>query len=294
MIIRKYFRFEIEGSERLHAWLRYLEPVVDEAVDEAVRLVARCGWKEDEEILVYLHYMYHYRFSLPAIEAIVGLRRTEKARQYSGFLLRACLMGRFLDDLIDCDSGFWTTARASYLYSHFLLACEDWREGLAADANGRDSWEASIRRASRGSGTLFKECSTTRALHLPAKPALPLRRYPDRIPYYFWIFGQCPITEERRKWIRRYVSVLFYLYDLDDVLNDLHRNVPTDPAHEVLAASLDSEGRIKLIQMMQKGTLEDMLKRAFHKLGRCESEGRRIGLELGPAMIASQLKTLRQ
>ena len=127
-----YFRFPVQGPACMHTWLSGMRYIVEDEIAVTLRCMSATGTAtpDREEILVYLHYMYFYRFALPAIEACFSTESERRDPALVRFQFLSCLLGRFLDDTVDRDSGFWSIEEASFWVNVFTRRCESVREGL--------------------------------------------------------------------------------------------------------------------------------------------------------------------
>lgn len=284
---QNHFQFFIKASPELHQWLDTLDPIIYRELSITLEDLRWTDWQEHEHILVYLHSMYMFRFALPVLEAICGRERLLNTPQLAQFQLLSCLMGRFLDDLIDRDSGFWNQEQALFWYSRFLLRCEKVKGNLLLGQAFEDMWAKSlIANAQR----LYRIDADSGRIHKPDSCPMPLLRYPERVPYFFCLPEALCDRPETLDWSRSYISALFFLYDVDDSFNDIMRNVATEPAYNLLASGLDSEGRFKMKLAKQNVFYQAHISQARELLISCRDNGRLLGLELGPAMIDTELE----
>jgi hypothetical protein len=244
---------------------------------------------EREEILVYLHYMYFYRFALPAVEACFSTEAERRDPTLARFQLLSCLLGRFLDDTVDRDSGFWSTEEASFWVKEFTRRCGSAREGLNRGKDASTAWDRSLELASTPPPPLFRRVGATAGICVSDVNPLAIDAYPNRVPYYFWLPRWHGTHSAGKAWLESYIRALFYWYDIDDVLNDILNNVPTDPAYHFLRATIDSEGRIKLLGGHAERALSELKAQGLARLVGCAEHGRKLGLLLGPAMIDREI-----
>lgn len=285
-----YFQFPICASEPLHEWLAQLEPVVEQEVEASLKALVDTELRDHEDILVYLHYMYFYRFAVPALEATAGREPLLLSPEWARFQLLTCLLGRFLDDLIDQDSGFWNDGQIRYWYSHFLARCRRTLENLPLRGSVEGVWSRAVTQTDSACPRLYQTTPGSGAIRKPASNPMPLSRYPERVEYFFCLPDALASTPAPRVWIRSYISALFFLYDIDDSINDIFRNVPTEPAFVVLSAGLDSEGRLKTTLLDKLNVFPTLKERAKALIISCRDSGRSFGYELGPAMLDAELK----
>ena len=123
---------------------------------------------------------------------------------------------------------------------------------------------------------------------------MPLECYPERIPYYFWLLERLNPDESKIDWVRKYISALFFSYDIDDAVNDIIHNIPTEPAFELLRASLDNEGHFKVRRMDSQHIIRQLEQKCYLNLKECEEQGRRLGLELGISFLNEELRRYQQ
>jgi hypothetical protein len=286
---RRYFVFPIYGSSELHGWLDEFSSILDSEVSETLKELHNTSWSDQEHILVYLHYMYMYRFSLPVLEAVYGRENLLEKPQIAQYLLLSCLLGRFIDDIVDCDSGFWNIEQAHFWYSHFLSRCENLKKTLSLKPDFDDAWLKSVNISMAMNRPLYEVDGKTNKIKKPDSNPMPLIKYPERIPYCFCLLDRIGEDSKTLGWARSYVSALFFLYDIDDSINDILRNVPTGPSYEILIQSLDSEGRIKVRQLEKNKIFPKLWTQSKELLTICRDNGRSLGLELGPAIIDDAL-----
>ena len=247
------------------------------------------SWPEGEHILVYLHSMYLLRFVLPTLEALLGREATANSNDIVRFQLLACLMGRFADDLVDQDSGFWDGPQTRHLYSHYLVRCERARDRLNLGDAAERRWRDAMRFTLLDYRHLYDTTPGRHALRLPIACAWPYADYWRRVTYFFWVLHELATDDTRLQWAKDYVSALFYHYDVDDALNDILRNVPTEPAFALVRRLTDDEGRLKLVGGGFANEFGALQARARKQLAECLERGKQLGLWLGPAMLAREL-----
>jgi hypothetical protein len=275
----------------MHRWLSGLQYVVEEEISTTLNCLSAKGQAtpDREEILVYLHYMYFYRFALPAIEACFS---AEPAHcDLVRFQLLSCLLGRFIDDTVDRDSGFWSIEEASFWMKEFSQRCESARKKVCRDQDAETSWLHSISLASTPAPVLISRIGNTAGLRVSKANPLPVETYPDRVPYYFWLPRWRETHPEGTAWLESYIQALFYWYDIDDIFNDILNNVPTDPAYHFLQATLDSEGRIKCRGGHAEDVIAELKAQGLARLARCAEHGRKLGFLLGSAMIDNEINS---
>lgn len=282
-----YFHFPLTGPACMHRWISGVQHVVKEELDTTLKCLTVNGMAtpDREEIIIYLHHLYFYRFALPAIEACFSSKSEYCDPTLVRFQLLSCLLGRFIDDTVDRDSGFWSTEEASFWVKEFSRRCESTRKELGGSKEASEAWFRCIELASTPSIPLFQRTRNTAGLCIPNVSPLPIKAYPDRVPYYFWLprwHGTHPVGTA---WLESYIQTLFYWYDIEDILNDILNNVPTDPAYQFLRTTLDSEGRIKCRGACVEQSLAKLRAQGISQLAHCAAHGRKIGLLIGPAMI---------
>jgi len=286
-----YFRFPVRAPAHLHGRLSGLQHVVEAEIATTLRCMsAACmSTPEREEILVYLHYMYFYRFALPAVEACFPTESGRFDPALVRFQLLCCLLGRFLDDTVDRDSGFWPVEEASFWVDEFARRCEASREAVGLGADAAAAWRRNLEIASTPPSSLYRRVGTGAGIGIATTCPLPVVDYPNRVPYFFWLPRWRGTWPEGCRWLESYIQALFYWYDIDDVLNDIMHNVATAPAYDLLCATLDSEGRMKVLDGRAVRALADMEARGLTMLERCAESGRSLGLLLGPAMLDREI-----
>ncbi|MDP2361637.1 MAG: hypothetical protein Q8O14_12955 [bacterium] len=289
MMATSHFNFEFEGPVELHRWLSSIAPYIELEIAETLDELRDASLSELEHIVVYLHYMYTARFVLPTLEAVLGREATAERPDIVRHQLLACLMGRFVDDLIDKDSGFWNEKQALYFFSHFQMRCDRVRPRLGLGEGAERRWLAALRFNLLDDGRLYDASPDRYDMRPRAKCAWPYIDYWKRVKYFFWALREVSTDEIRLQWAMEYVSALFYNYDVDDALNDILRNVPTEPAFVLVHGMKDDEGRLKLKGHHFTRELSSLEDAARMRLTDCQERGQRLGLLLGPAMLAKEL-----
>lgn len=285
-----YFDLTIAGSNELHNWIELYDSILNDELIQTLKQLHVTAWKEQESILVHLHYMYFYRYTLPVLEAVCGFEQLKNKPELIKFQLLSCLLGRFLDDLIDSDSGFWNHEQALFWYSHFLLRSERALKNIFINKNLEPDWIESIYKSLNNKQNLYDSNKNTNIIVKSNIYALPLNHYPERVPYYFLLLENLCDNEESIEWVRMYISSLFFLSDIDDSINDILRNVPTQPAYDILLGSLDNEGRFKIRLTKEKKIYPKLYSRAKSMLLDCRDKGYSLGYKLGPAVINATLE----
>mgnify|MGYP001163405377 CR=1 FL=1 len=284
-----YFQFPINGSRELHKWLDAFNPILQLEVANTLEVLHHTDWSDQEDILVYLHNTYMYRFTLPVLEAACGREKLLKKPQLVQFQLLSCLFGRFLDDLIDRDSGFWEPEQALFWYSHFFMRCMRIKNSLHMKKDFDDAWGQSIYDAMTVDQQLYQTEKSGRIILKSEFCPMPVQRYSERVPYFFCLPLELCKDVKSLEWIQSYINALFFLYDIDDSINDIMRNVATEPAYMILAEGLDNEGRFKMGRVERGNVYQKLRGRAKDLLITCRNNGRSMNLELGPAMIDAAL-----
>jgi len=282
---KTYFDLPICASTELHQWIDAHDSIIHQELTKTLKTLHLTTWQDQEHILAYLHYMYMYRCTLPVLEAVVGRERLVEKPQLAQFQLLSCLLGRFLDDLIDQDSGFWNKEQALFWFSHFLLRCEKLKETLFFDRTFDDKWIRSIHASISINPRLYRCDESTERIYKSESCPMPLKRYLERVPYFLCLPEELCEDAESLDWVRSYISALLFLYDIDDSINDIMQNVATEPAYEVLVGGLDTEGRFKVRLAKQEKIYNKLLCQARELLIICRDRGRTLGFELGPAVI---------
>lgn len=289
MTTQRHFHFAIDGPDDLHRWLGEVSSCVTAELAESLDELQAMSSPDGEHILVYLHHMYFLRFVLPTLEAVLGREATAKSPEIVRFQLLACLMGRFADDLIDQDSGFWDGPHSRQLYSHYLVRCERARGHLDLGHEAEQRWRNAMRFTLLDDRRLYDTAPGRLALRPPIACAWTYADYWRRVTYFFWALQELATDDARLQWTKDYVSALFYHYDVDDALNDILRNVPTEPSHALVRCLTDDEGRLKLVGGGFAKELAVLQARAREQLAACREHGKQLGLWLGPAMLAREL-----
>ena len=274
-----YFKFAITASANIHNWLESFRNLVESEIDNSVEELKNVGLVQHEETLVYLHYMYFYRFVMPTLET-VGCDFISNNPLLVKWQLRNCLMGRFIDDIVDMDSGFWSNEEALFLYSYYLIRCNQISRYFKNESLTK--WRITIKNA-MNKKFLYKRDNQSNAIICPRTNKIPVSIYFSRIPYFFWLFNEINLSLPMIEWIKKYIASLFYFYDIDDVISDIINNVPTQPSFDIVHSGIDSEGRVKYSKIHKK--LSEILNRAYKLLSKCKQEALLNGLEIGPSMI---------
>lgn len=268
--------------------LKSCEEMITIEVEKDLVSLKKMTYPVNEEILFNLHFMYLFRYVLPTFEPL-GTDYLMANMDIIKLQVKSCMMGRFLDDLIDNDSGFWNNNHCILLYSHYLASTLE-------SANTIKSIGPSYFDRLLHSISLVTEnkklysIDNTKSILCPNTNPLPLSNYPDRIPYFWNIFLEMPIKENKLKWSQNYITSLFYLYDLDDVVNDILNNIPTTPAYEVIKSGVDVEGKIKNFRLFK--IYQNLLKTAIHNLNECRLAGLSHNYELGPRIIQYEIDNM--
>lgn len=289
-IEKQYFNISISTSKAIHNWLASFEGLLESEIKRTLKEIEGVGSAHLEEAIVYLHYMYLYRYVLPTLEPF-GHDVVSRNPNWARWQLLNCLMGRFLDDIVDSDSGFWNEEEIQYWYSYFLIRCQEHVSQLGISENKIIRWHTSLKKATQRT-CLYNTSKGTRGIRCPGRNPLPLSQYPSRIPYFFWLYQSLGVKAEHLTWAKKYISALFYYYDVDDVFSDLLANVPTQPAYELLRRGLDDEGRIKFRKIYRH--LDVMLNNSKKILISCKRVGEQQGLILGPCLIDVELKSFKE
>lgn len=292
-IEKKYFCFSIKGPNELHDWLISLKWIVEEEIAISLQNLKKLGTKgllqDQEEILVYLHYMYFYRFALPAIEAGFFSSTDRNNQYYIRFQLLVCLLGRFLDDLSDKDSGFWSIEEASYLADCFNKRCMKLINQLRVGQKEIESFLNTLRLASLPSPILYTKVGKTAGLNILKNCPLSSEKNSERVPYYFWLFDWYGTNPDGLAWLKFYIETLFFWFDVDDIFSDILNNVATEPAYEFLMNTVDNEGRIKIVGLDAIAMIKKLISSGQKKLNQCFSDGVNLGFLLGPSILNAEL-----
>jgi hypothetical protein len=245
----KLGHYIFELPESLSEDITACQYVVETTIRESLNFLSEMDWLALEEIFVHLHYVYFYRYTVPAFEITFGRMPTIENMTELKAQLQLCLVGRCVDDIIDQDSGFFSPAQSLVLYAYH------WNQFVSLlSSGGKDLGSFYEQNSFKILQGIVEACHVEKLSEVERKQQIvDISTYPSRVAYFFLLpeyfiekFWNDESREQRKSFIREIISTFFLYCDTEDVINDIFTDIATVPSQKLKRILEDNEGKLRL------------------------------------------------